>query len=40
MSVKVPTDAKFGFLVAIGVLAALAAWSFLSQRLPAVVSGP
>lgn len=40
MAVKVPSDAKFGFLVAIGVLAALAAWSFISTRLPAVVNGP
>lgn len=33
---KVPADAKFGFLVAVGVLSALAAWAFLSKRVPAL----
>jgi len=33
---KVPSDAKFGFLVAIGVLAALAAWSMVQKRIPAL----
>jgi hypothetical protein len=30
----IPSDAKFGFLVAVGVLAALAVWSFASKRIP------
>jgi hypothetical protein len=34
MAVKIPSDAKFGFLVAIGVLAALAAWSVLAKKVP------
>ena len=33
---KIPSDAKFGFLVAIGVLAALAAWSVVAKRVPAL----
>jgi hypothetical protein len=36
MAMKIPNDAKFGFLVAIGVLAALAAWSMVQKRIPAL----
>lgn len=32
----VPADAKYGFWVAVGVLAALAVWHFASSRLPAL----
>ena len=39
MAVKVPSDARFGFWVAVGVLAALAAWSFASKRVPALAGG-
>lgn len=35
-SLKVPSDAKFGFLVAVGVLAALAVWSYASKKVPAL----
>lgn len=38
MAMKVPSDAKFGFLVAVGVLAAMAAWSMLSKRIPVLVA--
>lgn len=31
-----PADAKYGFWVAVGVLAALAVWHFASSRLPAL----
>lgn len=33
---KIPGDAKFGFLVAVGVLAALAVWSMATKRIPAL----
>jgi len=33
---KIPADAKFGFLVAVGVLAALAVWSLATKRIPAL----
>jgi hypothetical protein len=36
MATHVPSDAKFGFWVAIGVLAALAVWSVASKRVPAL----
>lgn len=36
MAVKVPGDAKFGFWVAVGVLAALAVWSVAAKRVPAL----
>lgn len=36
MAVKVPSDSKFGFWVAIGVLSALAVWHFLSGKIPAL----
>jgi hypothetical protein len=36
MAMKVPSDAKFGFLVAVGVLAALAAWAMVAKRVPAL----
>jgi hypothetical protein len=36
MAVRVPSDAKFGFLVAVGVLAALAVWAAVSKRVPAL----
>jgi hypothetical protein len=32
----IPADAKYGFWVAVGVLAALAAWHILSSRVPAL----
>lgn len=35
---KLPPDAKFGFLVAVGVLAALAAWNILAKRVPSLAS--
>lgn len=30
----IPADAKYGFWVAVGVLAALAAWHFVQGRVP------
>jgi hypothetical protein len=38
MSVKVPSDARLGFWIAIGVLSALAVWSMVGKRLPALVA--
>ncbi len=38
MAMKIPSDAKFGFLVAIGVLAGLAAWNMLAKRVPQLAS--
>jgi hypothetical protein len=32
----IPGDAKYGFWVAVGVLAALAVWSFATKRIPAL----
>jgi hypothetical protein len=32
----IPGDAKYGFWVAVGVLAALAVWHFASSRVPAL----
>jgi hypothetical protein len=32
----IPGDAKYGFWVAVGVLAALATWHFISSRVPAL----
>lgn len=32
----VPADAKYGFWVAVGVLAALAVWHFASSRISAL----
>jgi hypothetical protein len=32
----IPSDAKYGFWVAVGVLAALAVWHFASSRIPAL----
>lgn len=32
----IPADAKYGFWVAVGVLAALAVWHFASSRVPAL----
>lgn len=34
MAMKIPSDAKFGFLVAIGVLAGIAAWNIIAKRVP------
>jgi hypothetical protein len=36
MAVSVPSNAKFGFWVAIGVLSALAVWSMVQKRVPAL----
>jgi hypothetical protein len=36
MAVRVPSDAKFGFLVAIGVLSALLVWSIAAKKVPAL----
>jgi hypothetical protein len=33
---KIPSDAKYGFWVAVGVLAALAVWSMATKRIPAL----
>jgi hypothetical protein len=33
---NIPSDAKYGFWVAVGVLAALAVWSFATKRIPAL----
>jgi hypothetical protein len=38
MTMKIPSDAKFGFLVAIGVLAGMAAWAMLAKRIPQLAS--
>lgn len=37
MAVKVPADARFGFWIAIGVLSALAVWSFVGKKVPGLV---
>jgi hypothetical protein len=34
MAMNIPSDAKYGFWVAIGVLAALVAYSYVSKRVP------
>lgn len=34
MAVKVPSDARLGFWIAIGVLSALAVWSMAGKHFP------
>jgi hypothetical protein len=38
VNMKVPSDARLGFWIAIGVLSALAVWSFAGRRLPGVMN--
>jgi hypothetical protein len=35
---KVPSDARMGFWVAIGVLVALAVWNYAGHKLPALAA--